>query len=34
VGKSYSDEVRVSFDEPFTPRIFPKLTIDLASLEW
>ncbi|HMC89261.1 MAG TPA: Uma2 family endonuclease [Gemmataceae bacterium] len=27
-------EVRVPFDAPFSPRLFPGLFIDLASLEW
>jgi Uma2 family endonuclease len=34
VGKSYNSCVEVPFDEPFDPRVFPGLRIDLASLEW
>ncbi len=34
VGKSYGRLVEVPFDEPFAPRSFPGLVIDLASLEW
>jgi Uma2 family endonuclease len=34
VGHAYGNLVKVSFDEPFAPRIFPGLVIDLASLEW
>jgi Uma2 family endonuclease len=33
VDGAYMNEVQVSFDKPFAPRIFPGLTIDLASLE-
>ncbi|SRR5579883_3186003 len=34
VGHAYENRVKVSFDEPFAPRIFPGLTIHLAALEW
>lgn len=34
VDGAYSDVVEVSFDEPFKPRLFKGLKIDLASLEW
>ena len=34
VGRAYDNRVKVPFDEPFCPRIFPGLTIHLASLEW
>jgi len=34
VGGAYGDRVEVSFDEPFKPRLFKGLKIDLASLEW
>jgi Uma2 family endonuclease len=34
LGRSYGSLVKVSFDEPFEPRLFPGLVIDLASLEW
>jgi Uma2 family endonuclease len=30
----YLNLVKVPFDEPFKPRFFPGLVIDLASLEW
>jgi Uma2 family endonuclease len=30
----YGGLVKAPFDEPFKPRIFPDLVIDLASLEW
>ena len=33
-GKSYGRPVEIPFDQPFAPRLFPGLTIDLASLEW
>jgi Uma2 family endonuclease len=34
VGKTYDHRVDVPFDQVFSPRLFPGLTIDLASLEW
>ena len=34
VGKSYGNRVDAPFDESFAPRLFPGLTVDLASLEW
>jgi Uma2 family endonuclease len=34
IGDRYGEKVRISFDMPFAPRIFPGLVIDLASLEW
>jgi Uma2 family endonuclease len=34
VRKQYRLQVEAAFDKPFTPRLFPGLTIDLASLEW
>jgi len=34
VGDAYGNRRIVSFDKPFSPRLFPGLTIDLASLEW
>lgn len=34
VGKTYSNLMEAPFDEPFSPRLFPGLVIDLASLEW
>jgi Uma2 family endonuclease len=33
-GGYYEAPLRVSFDEPFAPRVFPGLVIHLASLEW
>src|SRR5262249_2445039 len=30
----YTNLVKAPFDEPFRPRLFPGLVIDLASLEW
>jgi Uma2 family endonuclease len=33
-SKSYGNRVDAPFDQPFSPRLFPGLTIDLASLEW
>ncbi|HEY1376368.1 MAG TPA: Uma2 family endonuclease [Gemmataceae bacterium] len=32
VGTAYGNRVEIPFDRPFTPRIFPGLTIDLARL--
>jgi Uma2 family endonuclease len=32
VGGAYGNPMEVSFDQPFTPRLFPGLTIDLARL--
>jgi Uma2 family endonuclease len=32
VGTAYGNRVDVPFDPPFTPRVFPGLTIDLARL--
>jgi Uma2 family endonuclease len=34
VGNIYGNHVEAIFDEPFEPRLFPGLVIDLASLEW
>ncbi|MBY0523211.1 MAG: Uma2 family endonuclease [Gemmataceae bacterium] len=34
VGTEYGDPLKVPFDRPFAPRLFPRLRIDLASLEW
>ena len=34
VGKGYGRLIEAAFDEPFEPRLFPGLVIDLASLEW
>jgi Uma2 family endonuclease len=34
VDRVYGNRVEVPFDEPFRPRLFPGLVIDLASLEW
>jgi Uma2 family endonuclease len=34
VRESYGNRVRVPFRQPFAPRLFPGLEIDLASLEW
>jgi Uma2 family endonuclease len=34
VGDAYGNRRTVSFDKSFSPRLFPGLTIDLASLEW
>jgi Uma2 family endonuclease len=34
VDGKYANLVRAPFDEPFKPRLFPGLVIDLASLEW
>ena len=33
-GGKYQCVDSVAFDQPFAPRLFPGLTIDLASLEW
>lgn len=33
-GANYGDKVEAPFDEPFAPRFFSGLVIDLASLEW
>jgi Uma2 family endonuclease len=33
-NKTYGAPVLAAFDEPFQPRLFPGLVIDLASLEW
>ncbi len=33
-GDEYGNVVEASFDRPFKPRLFPKLVIDLASMEW
>lgn len=32
--KTYGEPNIAAFDEPFRPKLFPGLTIDLASLEW
>jgi Uma2 family endonuclease len=32
VGSAYNNHLRATFDQPFAPRLFPGLTIDLASL--
>lgn len=32
--KTYGEPRLVAFDEPFQPKLFPGLSIDLASLEW
>src|SRR5262249_7404348 len=34
VGGKYTNLVKAPFDEPFKPRLFLGLVIDLASLEW
>jgi Uma2 family endonuclease len=34
VGRAYGEVIKTPFDEPFRPRLFPGLVIDLASLEW
>jgi Uma2 family endonuclease len=34
IGNAYGNKVEAPFDQPFAPRIFPGLVIDLASLEW
>jgi Uma2 family endonuclease len=34
VNGVYTNKVRVPFDQPFSPRLFPGLTMDLASFEW
>jgi Uma2 family endonuclease len=34
VESQFGNLVKTSFDQPFTPREFPGLVIDLASLEW
>jgi Uma2 family endonuclease len=34
VHGKYTNVVKAPFDEPFKPRLFPGLVIDLASLEW
>jgi Uma2 family endonuclease len=34
IGDTYGDLVEAPFDEPFKPRLFPGLVIDLALLEW
>jgi Uma2 family endonuclease len=34
VQGTYTNLVKAPFDEPFKPRLFPGLVIDLASLEW
>jgi hypothetical protein len=34
VGNTYGNRIDVPFDKTFSPRFFPGLTIDLASLEW
>ena len=33
-NKTYGAPVAAAFDEPFQPRLFPGLVIDLSSLEW
>lgn len=33
-GRTYGTPVEVPFDDPFKPRFFPGLVIDLACLEW
>jgi Uma2 family endonuclease len=33
-GDAFGNLVTVPFDQPFAPRLFPGLVIDLASLEW
>lgn len=33
-GKTYGHMIEAAFDEPFRPRLFPGLVIDLASLKW
>jgi Uma2 family endonuclease len=33
-GNAYGNPVIVPFDQPFAPRLFPGLVIDLAALEW
>jgi hypothetical protein len=32
VGDAYGNRLDVPFDRPFTPRLFPGLSIDLAQL--
>jgi Uma2 family endonuclease len=34
VGPACGNRVEAPFDEPFAPRLFPGLVIDLAALEW
>src|SRR5262249_41485547 len=34
VDGKYANPAKAPFDEPFKPRLFPGLVIDLASLEW
>jgi Uma2 family endonuclease len=34
VDTTHGNLVEAPFDEPFKPRLFPGLVIDLASLEW
>jgi Uma2 family endonuclease len=34
VEGKYANPLKAPFDEPFKPRLFPGLVIDLASLEW
>jgi len=34
VGETYAEPTEIPFDDPFEPRLFPGLTIDLSTLEW